>query len=688
MESFFVLLIIMAIGDYVLGIIGFFRAVSAHAQLRILRRELMELRTLPREPVSTAPNILPPEPMAAPIPLDVQVIPPIQPEPDNVVEPVTNVAPLAKPPRDIEALFAARWGVWLGSAALLFAGIFLIRYAVEESLLGPGARCALAALLGATLLEAQVTGTAPRLGLFLLSPLAVWRGATEPRVDRLPWIASLFGLLTLLLWALPAWNPTGETITVEGIVEAVLPGAWAPDVIRPLITAASLFAAFHAAAGLWLERHARHPLHWAALTAAVPVLTLAVAFAQIARFQTSFAWAFAALALAAALTLIAARAAADAAPQRAGVHAAGAVAALALGCAMLLHDHWLTLAIALYLPALALIEAKADLPPPRKVALVVAVLVMVRLVLNWYALDYAYGATPFANGLLAAHAAPGAAFAIAAFLFRKCADDLLVALLEAGAITLAAIFVAAELRQRYQGGQFGGAMGFDETALHLLTLAVQACVYLALAQRTGRAMFDWAWRIMGVAALAVATCLIVLNPALTGAFADVVTLLAAYLVPAGLAIFAWSRLADAKSRRVLGVYAVVAGFAWITLQIRLMFHPGHMSVIDGRIGDAELWSWSGAWLVYAIGLMVLGVRTGQRAPRLAALGVVGLVCVKVFLVDMPDLIGLWRVLSFLGLGLALIGLGVAYRRFVLPARNAVEAMPAGVEGVEVDMLTP
>ena len=140
-------------------------------------------------------------------------------------------------------------------------------------------------------------------------------------------------MLTLLLWALPEWNPTGEVITVEDIVEAVLPGAWAPDVIRPLIVAAAVFAAFHAAAGLWQERRARQPLHWAALVGAVPVLTLLVAYAQIARFQTDFRWAIVALALAAALTGTTASALAETARQRAGVHAAGAVAALALGCA-------------------------------------------------------------------------------------------------------------------------------------------------------------------------------------------------------------------------------------------------------------------------------------------------------------------------------------------------------------------
>jgi uncharacterized membrane protein len=50
---------------------------------------------------------------------------------------------------------------------------------------------------------------------------------------------------------------------------------------------------------------------------------------------------------------------------------------------------------------------------------------------------------------------------------------------------------------------------------------------------------------------------------------------------------------------------------------------------------------------------------------LAALALVGLTAAKVFLVDMAGLEGLWRVLSFLGLGVALIGLSAIYRRFGL-----------------------
>lgn len=54
----------------------------------------------------------------------------------------------------IEELLTLRWGVWLGGAALLLAGVFLVRTAVEEGWLGPAARCALAGLLGLALVAA------------------------------------------------------------------------------------------------------------------------------------------------------------------------------------------------------------------------------------------------------------------------------------------------------------------------------------------------------------------------------------------------------------------------------------------------------------------------------------------------------------------------------------------------------
>jgi uncharacterized membrane protein len=236
-------------------------------------------------------------------------------------------------------------------------------------------------------------------------------------------------------------------------------------------------------------------------------------------------------------------------------------------------------------------------------------------------------------------------------------------------VTFATFFVALEIRHGFNNGALVEPFGFDEVALHLATLSVQATMYLRLAQRTGRPILYWSGRVLGAIGLAVAIGVLVFNPALTGDQVSVVSLFEAYLVPAVLAIVARRLVANPGIERLLGVYALVGGFGWITLQIRHSFHPTEMSVIFGSIDDAELWAWSGAWLAYGIALMVLGIRTEQRMLRLAALCVVALVCLKVFLIDMADLTGLWRVLSFLGLGLALIGLGVIHRRFVLPTQQ-------------------
>ena len=85
----------------------------------------------------------------------------------------------------------------------------------------------------------------------------------------------------------------------------------------------------------------------------------------------------------------------------------------------------------------------------------------------------------------------------------------------------------------------------------------------------------------------------------------------------------------------------------------------------GDVEGSELYAYSIAWLGFGAALLALGIRQGVASLRLAALGVIGLTILKAFFVDMAELEGLWRVLSFLGLGLALIALGAVYRRFVV-----------------------
>jgi len=518
--------------------------------------------------------------------------------------------------------------------------------------------------LAGVVLSGEVPDFAVRAGVLLLAPLAVAKGAREPALDRLPWLAAVLFVLTLLMWAMPAWQSTGEVITIDGAVLALLPGIWAPQVIQPLLYTAAAMAAFFAAAGLMFERRAANPVRWAALTAAVPVITLAVTYLQVARFQPDPLWALAAVALAAGLTAAAAAAVREGSLQRAGTHAAGAVAALCLGAAIVLHDHWVTLAVALFLPPLAWIEARADLRPLRRVALAVASLVLVRLLLNWYVLDYSFGTTPIVNGLVLAYALPAACFALAARMFLRRGDDLTVAVLEAGAIAFATVFVALEIRHWHAAGDLSAGGDLLEIGLHVSALAVQAVAGLFLARRTGRRVFAATWRIQGVVAGMAGAVLLIANPIWADLRASHAALVFAYLIPAVLAGLAMTQRETRPVLKPLGVYALVAGFVWLTLEIRLLFHPGeHLGRADQA--DAELWTYSGVWLAYGGALMAAGIRLNLRAVRLAALAVIAVVVAKVFLLDMADLGGLWRVLSFLGLGLSLIALGAIFRRFVV-----------------------
>ncbi len=558
-------------------------------------------------------------------------------------------------------------GLFVPAAAAL--SLFLLPGAALDQPVGRRLSWAPLMLLGiAGLLLASTSGeAAARLGVLLLAPLAVTKGWLEPRLAWLPFLPALLFLGVLLGWALPGWRPTGEAIFADGAIQAVLPGAWAPGVIVPLLETAAAMAAWFAAAGLFLERRSARPVAWSALAAATPVATLAVTYAQVGQFQPRIGWAFAALALAGLLV----GAAWLARPglqgmQRAGAYAAGAVAALSLGCAIVLDEGWLTLAVALMLPPLAWIEGAATLPALRRVAAAVAALVLVRLVVNPYVLDYQVGGWPALNPLLLAYGVPAGCFGLAAVWFRRRGDDLLVSLLEAGACAFVAVLAGLEVHHWASGGLMRREPGFREVALDVSVLGAVSLVLQQVALRGRRAVVGMASRLVGGLALLGGVALIVGNPAVTGErigaslFGN--ALLPAYAVPALLTVLAlWN---GAWPRRLLAAYAGLAGFTWVTLQVRQAFHRGRLGIWDGEVLDAELWAYSGAWVLLGAGLMAAGLWTGLRGLRLAALGLIGLAAAKVFLVDMAGLDGLWRVLSFLGLGLSLIGLGAFYRRFV------------------------
>ena len=108
------------------------------------------------------------------------------------------------------------------------------------------------------------------------------------------------------------------------------------------------------------------------------------------------------------------------------------------------------------------------------------------------------------------------------------------------------------------------------------------------------------------------------------------------------------------------ILAAGLAFVWLSLEIRHAFQGPVLGM--GNTGDAEWYTYSAAWLVFAgIGLAA-GLIWRDEWLRRVSLAGVGLVVAKVFFSDMAELEGVFRALSFLGLGAVLVGIGYAYRR--------------------------
>jgi uncharacterized membrane protein len=72
---------------------------------------------------------------------------------------------------------------------------------------------------------------------------------------------------------------------------------------------------------------------------------------------------------------------------------------------------------------------------------------------------------------------------------------------------------------------------------------------------------------------------------------------------------------------------------------------------------------SGVWLAFSIVLMVIGILRHSRAFRIASIVLFGGTILKIFIYDLSFLDALYRIFSFLGLGVILLGVSYAYQRY-------------------------
>ena len=114
---------------------------------------------------------------------------------------------------------------------------------------------------------------------------------------------------------------------------------------------------------------------------------------------------------------------------------------------------------------------------------------------------------------------------------------------------------------------------------------------------------------------------------------------------------------------------------YLTLEVRTIFQG---SVLKGGVmGDAEDYTYSAVWLAFGVALLATGILLKSQPARLASAAVVILTIAKVFLHDLAGVQGIYRALSFIGLGLVLMGIGWLYQRLLVPPRPPENAEAAG-----------
>jgi uncharacterized membrane protein len=202
------------------------------------------------------------------------------------------------------------------------------------------------------------------------------------------------------------------------------------------------------------------------------------------------------------------------------------------------------------------------------------------------------------------------------------------------------------------------AWGFVERAL--ITQALLAAGWLLLRRapgnRIGRALFG-----LGLFR-AIWFDLLLLDPVLVPQSVGALPLLnAAVLHAAMVAAWLWT-----LRWRLPALAAIL-----VTL-LAAVRQAAQGNLMTGPIDTLENGGYSAALLALALFWLWRGIASATRDLRVAGLALLTLVTLKVFLIDAAALDGVLRILSFLGLGLALIGIGWAYGRFVKIEPRAAE----------------
>jgi uncharacterized membrane protein len=508
--------------------------------------------------------------------------------------------------------------------------------------------------------------------LLMVGTIAIaWR--TEAAVAVVPFAGALAALV-IADWAIAfQWHtlvaPGGPT---AGLVPEPQRALYTPQLVLGFAYAALFGAAAFFAQGR--SQRAEPPIIWAATGVVTSLAILIALYFRIYGFDRSLP--FAALALfyaaifAVATEMLTRREPRPGLPSAAAIFATGSIAALALTLTFALEKGWLTVALALMVPGTAWVEQQRPLPWLRKLCAILVAIVLLRIAAE-PRIVVEPDATPIFNWILYGYGLPALAFWVAGWLLRRRADDAPARTVDAGAIVLTALCGALEIRHFIHSGDiYWRSANLAEISLQVIGALAMAIGLERLRARTNSIVHDIAAMIFAALAVcgAVVELLMIHNPWLNGTNVGGLFInlnLLGYAIPA--ALFATLGLITRPTRPEsyrtgAAIMSVVMALTYLSFQVARFYQGPRLSI--GPVSGAEGYTYSAVWLAFGVVLLLAGIALRSQPVRLCSAAVIALTIGKVFLLDMAGLTGLWRALSFIGLGLVLVGIAMVYQRLL------------------------
>lgn len=450
--------------------------------------------------------------------------------------------------------------------------------------------CAVAALFG---LSTTTNGGVPA-GLYLIAftALTLWFARRDALLDRLLWVPFLFGCLAVMQMGSVALY--GPARLADADVSTYLDAFRLPFRIAVLVAGLNGVGGF---LGLW---GARKPAQWAALSVAAP-LALLLSLPVLERF-TATRLGIDSLALSAILA--SGGFAVFRHRRRPGMegalaaYAVGVVAGITLAAFHFLAHVSLTMALSVIAAGVAAVYSRLRVQGLAQTAIVLAVAVLVRLVLDPSLLDY----TGF-WWIVYGYGVPALALGYAAGRFRSTAA-LTADVLESAAICCTTLLVNLELRTLIEGSIAAPAdHPLIEATAHAVAWLGLAMGLFWLHSRTGRRVPFWAGRVLWMLSNGSILCggLLYANPWVRpidlGPLPILDLVLFAYGLPAAFYTAIHRVLPPSLFRRINGWIGAGLALCWLITEVhRLFVGP----VLTPDIGGTELVMQALLWLGLAL----------------------------------------------------------------------------------------